>query len=92
MLYTLCSVGLLIGQQCRRIEVADPLVTTIGFDELEIAILVDRRERTAFLMDWEANHLGGFKVVGGKLLWFGSDDTVPPDAIVETVNSMIGRL
>ncbi len=69
---------------------SDPLVSTIGFDDLGVTVLVDRRERTAFLMDNDAEHLGAFQVVHGKLLWFGVDETYPPSMVVMTVQSMIG--
>ncbi len=68
----------------------DPLVTTIGFDALGVAVLVDRRRRHVFLMDHEANHLGAFQVTRGYFCWFGIDDAFPPVEVVEVVHSMIG--
>ncbi len=69
---------------------SDPLVTIISFDSYGVTILVDRRERIAFLMGYDADHLGMFMVGRGRLLWFGVDETYPPLAIVRTVRSMIG--
>ncbi len=70
---------------------SDPLVTTISFSpSYGVTVLVDRRERTAFLMGDDTDHLGMFMIGRGRLLWFGVDETYPPLAIVKTVQSMIG--
>ena len=65
--------------------------TTMQFEKHGIEILVDRVERTAFLMDYEnVKFLGAFDASSGFLRWGGFDclSNVPVE-IVDTVRSMI---
>lgn len=65
--------------------------TTIQFEKHGIIVLVDRVERTAFLMDYEnVEHLGAFEVASGFLRWhgIGCRSSAPAD-IVDTVRSML---
>ena len=64
--------------------------TTIRFEKHGIQLLVDRVERTAFLMDYEnAEHLGAFDVWFGDVFYYPTSDGIVPLDVVDTVRSML---
>ena len=65
--------------------------TTIQFENHGIQLLVDRVDKTAFLMDYEnAEHIGAFDAGSGFLRWYGVDcRSDVPTEIIDTVRSML---
>ncbi len=65
--------------------------TKIHFKNHGIELLVDRVEKTAFLMDYEnVEHLGAFDVASGFLRWHGlACRSDVPTEIIDTVRSML---